>query len=89
MSKVFEKMIFIQIESFIEDKLSKLLTGFRKNQSTQHYLISRLEKWKNVLDEGDFVYGLSQNTPQFINCQNRSTWFSQTFFHEKVLMKMQ
>ena len=36
MSKVFERIMYTQIETFMEDKLSKLLTGFRKNYSTQH-----------------------------------------------------
>ena len=43
------------MERFLEDKLSKLLTGFRKNHSTQHCLINMLEKWKNSLDKGGFV----------------------------------
>ena len=47
MSKVFERIKYTQIESFMEEKLSKLLTGFRKNRSTQHCLINMLEKWKN------------------------------------------
>ena len=33
-SKVFERIMYTQIESFIEGKLSKLLTGFRNNHST-------------------------------------------------------
>ena len=46
----------IQIESFMEDKLSKLLAGFRKNHSTtQHCLINMLEKWKNTRDKAGFV----------------------------------
>ena len=44
MSKVFERVIYTQIESFMEDTLSKLLRGFRKHHSTQHYLINMLEK---------------------------------------------
>ena len=40
MSKVFERIMYTQIESFMEDKLSKLLTGFRKYHSTQHCLIN-------------------------------------------------
>ena len=45
----------IQIKQFMEDKLSKLLTGFGKNHSTQHYLVNMLEKWKNILDKGTIV----------------------------------
>ena len=39
----------------MEDLLSKLLTGFRKNHSTQHCFVDMLEKWKNTLDKGGFV----------------------------------
>ena len=58
MSKVIEKIMYIQIENFMEKKLSKLLKDFRKNHSTQHYLVNMLEKWKNTLDKGGFVYGI-------------------------------
>ena len=54
-SKVIWKDDYIQIENFMEDVLSKLLTGFRKNHSTQHSLVDMLEKWKNTLDKGGFV----------------------------------
>ena len=37
---------------------SKLLTGFTKNHSTRHYLVNMLEKWKNTLDKGVFVYAI-------------------------------
>ena len=57
-SKVFEKIIYIQIENFMEDKLSKLLTGFRKNHSTQHCLVNMLKKWKNTLDKSGFVWAM-------------------------------
>ena len=42
--KIIERVMYIQIENFMKDKLSKLLTGFRKNHSTQHCLINMLEK---------------------------------------------
>ena len=55
MSKVFEWIMYTQIESLLEDKLSKLLTGFWKNHSIQDCLINMLEKLKNTLDKGVFV----------------------------------
>ena len=55
MSKVFERIMYTQIESFTKDKLSKLLTGLGKNHSTQNCLINMLEQWKNTLDKGGFV----------------------------------
>ena len=39
----------------MEVALSKLLTGFRKNHSTEHCLINMLEKSKNTLDNGGFI----------------------------------
>ena len=50
-SKVSERIMYIQIATFMRGKLSKLLTGFRKNHSTQHCLMSMLEMRKNTLDK--------------------------------------
>ena len=46
LSKIIERVVYIQTENFMEDKLSKLLTGFRKSHITQHCLVDMLEKWK-------------------------------------------
>ena len=54
-SCAIERVMYIQIENFMEGKLSKLLTGFRKNHSTQRCLVNMLEKWKNTLDKGGFA----------------------------------
>ena len=43
-SKVFERVIYNQINSFMENKISKCVTGFRKSHGTQHSLIVMLEK---------------------------------------------
>ena len=53
--KVFERIMYMQVDTFMRDKLSKLLTGFRKNHSTQHCLMYMLEMWKNTLDKGGYV----------------------------------
>ena len=50
-SKVFERVIYNQINSFMETKISKCVTGFRKSHGTQHSLIVILEKWKKALDK--------------------------------------
>ena len=54
-SKVSERIIYHQINDFLTYKLSKRLTGFRKNHSTQHCLISMLEIWKKILDQGGYI----------------------------------
>ena len=54
-SKVFERIMYIQINAFMQDKLSNLLIGFRKNHITQHCLMYILEIWKNMLDKRRYV----------------------------------
>ena len=51
-SKIFEKILFNQINDYIEPYFSELLAGYRRNHSTQHCLIKILEKWKQFLDNG-------------------------------------
>ena len=51
MSKVFEWIMYTQIESFTEDKLLKDSEKIIALDS----LVNMLEKWKNNLDKGGFV----------------------------------
>ena len=39
----------------MKDELSNLLKDFRKNRSTQHCLMRKLEKWKKTLDKGGYI----------------------------------
>ena len=47
---VFERLLFKQLNDFIESKFSPLLCGFRKGHNTQHALIRLLEDWRTQLD---------------------------------------
>ena len=42
-ASVFERVMYHQINDYMKNKLSKQLTGFRKNDSTQHCLSYMLE----------------------------------------------
>ena len=44
-SKVFERAMFDDISSYMSSKLSPFLSGFRAKYSTQHALLSMIEKW--------------------------------------------
>ena len=57
-SKVFERIIYQQINTYMKDKLSKCLTGFRKSHGTQHLLVTMLEKWQKAVDKGEYVSAL-------------------------------
>ena len=49
-AKVFERLLFNQLNDFIENKFSPLLCGFRKGHNTQHALTRLLEDWRDKLD---------------------------------------
>ena len=52
-SKVFEKLIYAQINPFMEPKLSKYLAGFRAKHNTQHALLKMIETWRAMLNKGN------------------------------------
>ena len=43
------------MDAFMQDKLSNLLTGLRKNHSTQHRLMYMFENCKNMLDKEGYI----------------------------------
>ena len=49
-SKIFERIMDKQTNSFMENKLSKFLCGYRKCYSPQHALLVMVEKWKESID---------------------------------------
>ena len=54
-SKVFERILYKQIDEYMENKFSNLITGFRKSHGTQHALVIMLEKWKEIIDKGEYI----------------------------------
>ena len=55
-SKLYERDIYDQILSYIENFLSPLLFGFRKGHSTEQCLNVMIEKWKKALDQKKCTY---------------------------------
>ena len=47
-SKIFERVLFKQIEKFSEKILSPKLCVFRKGHSTQHALLNLLKNWQKT-----------------------------------------
>ena len=56
-SKIFERILFNQLQRFSNKILSPLLCGFRKVYSTQYALINLLQKWQKGLDASDGIVG--------------------------------
>ena len=57
--KVFEKLLSQQVTAFIEPRLSRNLTAYRKRHSTDTSLIKLTENWKRAIDDRNIVGILS------------------------------
>ena len=68
LSKVFEKLLTNQINSFFQNKFSSLLCGFRKKYSTQHALLKLLHKWQSCLDNRGKVGTILMDLSKAFDC---------------------
>ena len=51
LSKLFERILFYQINEYMDKKLSMYLCGFRSGYSSQYCLLMLIEKWRSSLDK--------------------------------------
>ena len=77
LSKVYEKFIYQQLNSFFENKLS-LLCGFRSRYITQHALLNLINKWHSCLDNSGVVDTILMDLSKAFGC----------LLHELVLSKL-
>lgn len=57
-TKIFERIMDKQTNSYLEKYLSPYLCGYRKGYSCQHALLIMIERWKACLDKGGFAGGV-------------------------------
>ena len=69
--KIFERIIYCQIDNYINKHLSDHLYGYRKGYSTQYCLIFMLEKWKKELDKSNAAGALLADLSKAFGCLNR------------------
>ena len=70
-SKIFERILFNQLQCFSNKFLSPLLCGFRKGYTTQYALINLLQKWQKCLDASDGIVGtLLMDLSKAYDCVN-------------------
>ena len=69
-SKIFERIMHTQIAEFMDSHLSTIICGYRKGFSTQHALISLLEKWRNILDKKGFSGAILMDLSKAFDCLN-------------------
>ena len=67
-SKLYERILYSQINNGFNDILSIYQCGFRKGFSTQHCLIAMLEKWKTSIDKGGYAGALLTDLSKAFDC---------------------
>ena len=67
-SKIFERVLKIQIQKHLDRILHPHLCGYREGFSAQHALISMLEKWKKSLDNGGFAGAVLMDLSKAFDC---------------------
>ena len=78
-SKIFERNMYTDIDSYMEKFLSPRLCGFRKGHSTQHPLIVMIEKWRKALDKGHNAAAVLTDLSKAFDCMN----------HELLIAKLE
>ena len=68
LSKVFEKLLFKQINVFFEKRFNKLLCGFRAKHSTHYALLNLLQKWQSCRDKSDKVGTILMDLSKAFDC---------------------
>ena len=67
-SKIFERVLFEQIEKFSEKILSPKLCGFRKGHSTPHALLNLLKNWQKTLDKSGVIGTVLNDLSKAYDC---------------------
>ena len=74
-SKVLEKLIYTQLNSFTEPKLSNCPTGFCKNQNILHTLLKRIKLWRSMLNRSNKVGAIVMKLSKAFDTLNYITSF--------------
>ena len=78
-SKIFERLIYEDIDLYMSDMLSPFLCGFRKGYSTQNCLMVMLENMKTALDNRYLTGALLTDLSKAFDCIN----------HELLIAKLE
>ena len=70
LSKITERLLFYQIEQYMEGKLSMYQCGFRKGMNAQNCLLFMIEKWRKCLDNKGKTGVLLTDLSKAFDCLN-------------------
>ena len=68
LSKVLERVIYNQLDKYMDTFLDKRLCRFRKAHSTQHVLFKLLQRWQNELDHSGLVGTIPMDLLEAYDC---------------------
>ena len=71
-SKVFERVMFDEINRYINNSLSAYLFGYRKGHSTEQCLISMIELWRKALDNKHNAGAVFTDLSKAFDCLNHN-----------------
>ena len=75
-AKIFENIIYLQLNDYMENKFSKYITGFRKNHNTQISLLRMIEFWKAKLNNGSKVGVIIMDLSKAFDSLNYDLWLA-------------
>ena len=67
-SKIYERSLYEQMESYFNNILSNYQCGFRKGFNSQHCLMVLIEKWKKCVDSGGAFGALLTDLSKAFDC---------------------
>ena len=67
-SKILERWTKDKMEPFVNEILSKFISAYRKNYSSNHVLLRLLEEWKKQLDGKNFVGAVLMDLSKAFDC---------------------
>ena len=67
-SKIFEKVLSVQLSTFFETIFDQFLCAFRKGHGCQTTLLRLLEDWKQALDKNEYVAAILMDLSKAFDC---------------------
>ena len=90
MSKVFERILYKQIDTFMTTKFSPYLCGFRKKHNAQYSLLKMIETWKKQLDKGEKIGVILMDLSKAFNTIKHSLLLAKldAYFFSRTSLKL-
>ena len=69
-SKIYERCLYNQVQTYFDNVLSKYQCGFRKGFNAQQCMVNMIEKWKESVDSGGAFGAFMTDLSKASDCLN-------------------